>query len=85
MQKASEKLEKLWEDLLSRQPETIKEAFSSLDHTDQQAVLDHLKRMVSESGWQPEQHLSAKVALDTILPEEDKDTHGYHRADPSDA
>jgi hypothetical protein len=68
----------LWEDLLSRQPETIKGAFLSLNPADQQAVLTHLQRMVSESGWQPEQRLSAKAALDTLLSEEDEDTHGYH-------
>jgi NADH:ubiquinone oxidoreductase subunit E len=67
MNKTSEKLELLWEDLLSRQPETIQEAFASLDPSDQKAVLTHLQRMVSESGWQPEQRLSARAALDVLL------------------
>jgi NADH:ubiquinone oxidoreductase subunit E len=67
MNKTSEKLELLWEDLLSHQPETIQAAFASLDPSDQKAVLTHLQRMVSESGWQPEQRLSARAALDVLL------------------
>ena len=67
MHETSMKPEQLWEDLLSRQPETIKEAFASLDPSDQKAVLAHLQRMVGESGWQTEQRLSARVALDILL------------------
>jgi hypothetical protein len=67
MNKASKQLEMLWEDLLSRQPGPIKAAFASLDPSDQNAVLVHLQRMVSEPGWQPEQRLSAKTALDVLL------------------
>jgi hypothetical protein len=78
MHKASEEPRQLWEDLLSRQPETIKEVYLSLDPADQQVVLSHLHRMVTESGWQPEQRLSAKAALDTLISEEDEDTHGTH-------
>jgi hypothetical protein len=67
MNKASKQLEMLWEDLLSRQPAPIKAAFASLDPSDQKAVLVHLQRMVNEPGWQPEQRLSAKTALDVLL------------------
>jgi hypothetical protein len=77
--------EQVWEELLSRQPETIKAAFASLDLSDQKAVLTHLKRMARELGWQPEQRLSATAALDVIVSQPEQDTHGYHRADPSDA
>lgn len=56
----------IWEMLLSRQPEVIKQAFNSLDNEEQKAVLDHLHRMRSEDGWQPGQRESARVALDVI-------------------
>jgi hypothetical protein len=67
MHKASEELEQLWEELLSRQPGTIKAAFASLNPSNQKVVLAHLQRMVSEPGWQPEQNLSARAALDVLL------------------
>ncbi len=67
MHKASEGLEQLWEELLSRQPGTIKAAFASLNPSNQKVVLAHLQRMVSEPGWQPEQILSARAALDVLL------------------
>jgi len=63
MDNTPEKLEALWNDLLSRQVELIREAFNLLDPTSQRTVLLHLKRMESESGWQPEQRTSAKAAL----------------------
>jgi hypothetical protein len=69
MHNALEQSETLWEDLLSRQPSTIKVAFASLQPSDQQAVLVHLQGMVSETGWQPEQRISARAALDVLLPE----------------
>lgn len=61
----------LWEQLLSRLPASIKDAFATLDPSDQQAVLAHLQRMVTEPGWQPEQRLSATTALDVLISEED--------------
>ncbi len=67
MNKVTKQLDELWEDLLSRQPGPIKVAFTSLDPSDQKAVLFHLQRMVNEPGWQPEQRLSAKTALDVLL------------------
>ncbi len=63
--------ERLWEKLLSRLPASIKDAFAALDPSDQQAVLAHLQRMVTEPGWQPEQRLSAIAALDVLISEED--------------
>jgi Ca2+-binding EF-hand superfamily protein len=62
----SEHLEVLWNDLLSRQPERIREAFSSLDPNSQKIVLAHLQRMAGEIGWQPEQRISAKAALNAL-------------------
>jgi len=55
-----------WDNLLSRNPARIKSAFSTLDEDSKQAVIDHLKKMISESGWHPEQVKSARVALETI-------------------
>ncbi len=60
------KLEALWDDLLSRQPERVKAAFDGLEATDREAVLAHLKRMVSEPDWQPEQRASAQAALQVL-------------------
>jgi hypothetical protein len=59
-------LENLWEQLLSRQPERARAVFFSLAPEQQAAVLDHLKRMVTEAGWHPEQRISAEAALESI-------------------
>ena len=64
--KRPDQLEGLWEDLLSRQPELIWAAFDSLDKPSQKAVFTHLQRMVSEVGWQPEQQVSAKAAIQAL-------------------
>jgi len=44
----------------------ISMAFDSLEINEQKAVMDHLQRMMSESGWQPGQRESARAALDVI-------------------
>lgn len=59
-------IEELWDALLSRAPEDIREVFIKLESDQQQAVFRHLKRMVSESGWHSEQRESAKVALEAL-------------------
>ncbi len=59
-------IEDLWDGLLSRQPELVRTAFSSLDLAGRAAVLAHLQRIVSEAGWHPEQRLSAQAALDAL-------------------
>jgi len=56
-------LERLWNDLLSREARIILQAFTMLDKESQQAVLRHLNRMSEEPGWHPEQRISAKAAL----------------------
>jgi hypothetical protein len=61
-----EPLEILWDALLSRQPDTIRAAFNALDEASRAHVLAHLKVMISEEGWQPEQVLSARAALAAI-------------------
>jgi hypothetical protein len=59
-------IEILWEDILSRQFERIQTAFSLLSAEEKIAVLNHLKRMISEPGWHPQQVMSASKALETI-------------------
>ena len=66
MDNTFEHLEILWNDLLSGQPELIRQAFESLDVPSQKMVIDHLQKMVNESGWQPEQRVSAKAALNAL-------------------
>jgi hypothetical protein len=66
MKREQARLEILWDDLLSEQPEMVRTAFAALDKTDQNMVLAHLERMTSEAGWQPEQRRSAQAALKAI-------------------
>lgn len=56
-------LEILWNSLLSRQPDLVREAFSGLNLVEQKAVLSHLHRMTEEDGWHREQRISASIAL----------------------
>ena len=61
-----DQIERLWDDLLSRQPQLIRAAFASLNASDQKAVLAHLHHMVKDTGWQPEQKISAEFAIQTL-------------------
>jgi hypothetical protein len=58
--------EDLWERLLSRRPEVIRQAFLALSPDDQQNILEHLQRMAQEEGWQSEQRFSALAALEAL-------------------
>lgn len=60
-------LEKAWNDLLSREPERIESCFKSLDVQSQTVVIDHLKLMITDEGWHPEQVVSAQQALNTLV------------------
>jgi hypothetical protein len=62
-------IEALWEEILSRQLERIQKAFAPLSPEEKTAVLKHLKGMVSEPGWHPEQVVSASQALDALKEE----------------
>ena len=64
----SQFLEKVWGEILSRRPVRIQRMFLSLDPASQQEVLQHLKRMTTEEGWQEEQIISAKQALNILIP-----------------
>lgn len=59
-------LEILWDGLLSRDAERVRDTFAGLDETAQHVVLEHLLRMTREEGWHPEQVESAKNALQAL-------------------
>ena len=59
-------LEQTWNNILSRDPQKIVKTYKALDTANQRIVFDHLKKMVSESGWQVEQIKSAQAALQAI-------------------
>jgi hypothetical protein len=65
-------LESLWDGLLSRQPELVRATYSTLDTEARVAILAHLQRIVSETGWHPEQRLSAQSALEALEGFEEK-------------
>ncbi len=59
-------LEKTWDAILSRDPERVCKAFLALQAADQAVIMDHLRKMVSEPGWHPEQVISAREALKAL-------------------
>jgi hypothetical protein len=56
----------LWDNLLSRQAEQVRQAFAGLTSQEQQAVIAHLQRMAEEPGWHAEQRRSALAALEAL-------------------
>ena len=66
MNKLEAFLEKTWDGILSREEVTIKETFASLDPESKKVVFDHLHKMAAESGWHPEQVISAQTALQVL-------------------
>jgi hypothetical protein len=66
MVKAFSDPEIIWENLLSGEENLVGEIFESLDFSERGAVLEHLKRMVNEPGWQPSQQLAAQKALSIL-------------------
>lgn len=59
-------IEIVWEKILSREAGQITAAFFELDDESRRQVLAHLRVMVSEEGWHPEQKVSAQTALDAL-------------------
>jgi hypothetical protein len=59
-------LEVLWNDLLSRETDKISAAYASLDAASRRSVIEHLRRMISEPDWHPEQRTSAQIALEVL-------------------
>ena len=62
-------LEKTWEGILSGDPQKIAKTFYGLDETNRHIVLEHLKKMAGQAGWQPGQVKAAQTALGVILAE----------------
>jgi hypothetical protein len=58
--------EEIWDAILSRETSRILSTWRALNQEEQNSVLSHLERMVSEDGWHPEQVISAQCALDAI-------------------
>lgn len=59
-------IEQLWDTLLSRNPECIQKTYKDLSENEQKAVMDHLTKMATESGWILAQKQSAQIAMDSI-------------------
>ena len=64
-------LEAIWGMLLSRDPERIRAAWTTLAPAERAAVRDHLARMTTEGGWLEGQRASAQAALDALSLDED--------------
>ncbi|HKJ27786.1 MAG TPA: hypothetical protein VJ965_09125 [Anaerolineales bacterium] len=62
----TDQIEKLWADILSRNPERIQKTFTGLAAQEKIAVRAHLIKMTTESGWLPGQQESAAAALEVI-------------------
>lgn len=63
---SSDPLQTLWDRLLSSEKDLVLLTYSALALDEQRAVLEHLKRMATEPGWQPEQRASALAALTAL-------------------
>lgn len=60
------RIDMIWEQLLSRNPDLIRAMYAELMTNEKKAVIQHLQKMVSEEGWHVEQVKSAKMALKAI-------------------
>ena len=61
-----EQLEQFWAGILSRNPEEIMNAFLTVPPVIQKSCIEHLQKMISESGWHDEQIKSAQFALEIL-------------------
>ena len=61
-------LEQFWANILSEEPETVRDAWAPLTEDEKSAVYGHLGRMVNEEGWHPSQRDAARAALQSIGP-----------------
>ena len=59
-------LDNLWIELLSADPARIRRAWGKLTDEEALAVLEHLRRMKDEAGWQLAQRQSAEAALRVV-------------------
>ena len=58
----NDSLEAVWAELLSGDPARIRRAWGQLTDQECATMLDHLRQMVEEPGWQPAQKDSAALA-----------------------
>jgi hypothetical protein len=56
----------VWDGILSREPEQIRQTYAALDLANKAEVMAHLKRMTTEDGWHPGQVESARAALGVL-------------------
>ena len=59
-------LEVFWREVLSGDPDRVRQAIRRLPQTDREPVEVHLKRMASEAGWTEGQKRRAQAALDAM-------------------
>jgi len=55
--------ERFWAEILSADSAHVRQAFARLAPDERHRVLDHLRRMADEEGWQPGQRQRAQAAL----------------------
>jgi hypothetical protein len=55
--------ERFWAEVLSQDPDRIRAALHTLTEEDAAGVVEHLRRMVTEDGWQDGQRQRAQAAL----------------------
>jgi len=58
--------EDFWADILSADPGRVRRLFDRLAPEEAQRVQAHLRRMVDEPVWQPEQRRRAREALQVV-------------------
>ncbi len=67
-------LDIFWENMLSRDPARVREAWGTLTAEERVAIHAHLVRMSTEEGWTEPQRISAQAALDALRALSDDDT-----------
>ena len=66
MDLSEEALTRIWDNLLSGEPEKVKKTFQKLPAGEKKAVLAHLTDMAEGEGWQDVQRQSAITALQVL-------------------
>ena len=56
-------LGQFWAEVLSQDPDRVRAAFKALPEVDAAGVVEHLRRMATEDGWQDGQRQGARAAL----------------------
>ena len=67
-------LDIFWENMLSRDPARVREAWGTLTAEERLVIHAHLVRMSTEEGWAEPQRISAQAALDALRAFLDDDT-----------